>query len=111
MDVVIGGQCLLPGLPGLRQFSGGVACVAEVGKNLSFRGAVAVVPAQAERVFKMSDGPGKVIKMKLDVSEGVPDKISEFAVAQLGDKGKRLLAERAGPVVVAQKGVEPTDIA
>ena len=87
IDVVVDGQCLLPGLPGLRQFAGGVACVADVDKDLCFVVAVAVVPAQAEREFEMGGGLGEVAEMVLDVTEGVPDRMLEVAAAELRDQG------------------------
>lgn len=48
LDVVIDGQRPLPGLPGQRQFAGGVARVAGVSKDLCFGVAIAVVLTQVE---------------------------------------------------------------
>jgi hypothetical protein len=44
-------------VPGLRQFAGGVACVAGVVKDHCFDLAVPLVPAQAERELEMFGGP------------------------------------------------------
>jgi hypothetical protein len=110
-DVVEDDQCPLPGLSGLPWFTGGVARIPELGKDLCFTVAVAVVPAQAERDLEVSGGLGEVTKMVLDVTESVPDAIFETARAELGYKGERLLAERLGLLVVAEEGVEPGDAA
>src|SRR5262249_47426013 len=88
LDVVIDGQCLLPGVSGLWQLASGVACVADVCKELRFIGAIAVVPAETEREFEMGGGLGGVTEMKLDVAGGVPDVVLEVAAAELGDKGQ-----------------------
>ena len=88
LDVVIDGQCPLPRPPGLWQVADGVACVADVGKELCFIGAVAVVPAQGEREFEMGSGPVGVAMMKLDLPESVPDVMLEVTAAEFGDEGQ-----------------------
>src|SRR5712691_98065 len=86
INVVVDGQRLLPGLPGLRQFAGGVARVAEVCQDICLVGAVAVMPGLVEREFEMGGGLGEVASMKRDVTEGVPNAILDVEPAELGDK-------------------------
>jgi hypothetical protein len=110
LDVVVDGQCPLPGLAGLRQFAGGVACVAEVDKDRPLCGGVGNVPAEGERGFEVGCGLGEVAEAKLDVAEGVPDGMPEAVVAAVpGGKGKCLLAGCTGPLVVAKESVVPAD--
>src|ERR1044071_1350214 len=58
----------------------------------------------------MGDSLGKVAEMMLDVAEGVPDVVLDPAAAELGEKDHRLIAESAGPLVVAQQGTAPGDV-
>jgi hypothetical protein len=51
LQILEDGQRLLPGLPGLRQFAGGLAGVGEVGEGFRFKAAVAGFPGDAERVL------------------------------------------------------------
>jgi hypothetical protein len=51
VEVFEDGERLLPGHPGLGQLAGGLAVVAEVGEDVSFEGAVADFPVQAEQTL------------------------------------------------------------
>ena len=56
LQVLENDQRLLPGLPGLRQFAGGLAGVAEVGEGGRLAEAVAGFPVQAERATVAGSG-------------------------------------------------------
>ena len=111
LQVVEDGQRLLPGLPGLGQFAGGVAGVAEVGEDrLLPVAAVADFRAMRERALVAGGGFGEVAQLVLGVPEavpgvGLPRRSPSFAV-----QGECLLAERAGLLVVAEEGVAPADV-
>src|SRR3954452_12321631 len=109
VEVVADGECLLPGLPGLRELAGGVAGVAGVGEDFRFGVAVAMIPAQPERELKISGGPGDLAQLMLDVAEGVPRVVLEVAATELGDQVQGLLAEFAGLLVVTGEGMGPGD--
>jgi hypothetical protein len=65
LQVLENGQRLLPGLPGLRQFAGGLAGVAEVGQYGRLAEAVAGFPAQAERALILGPVPASAWRSRL----------------------------------------------
>jgi hypothetical protein len=60
LQVLEDGQCLLPGLPGLRQLADGLVGVAEEGEGLGFNPAVPHFSGDTERSLIARGGLGEV---------------------------------------------------
>ena len=79
---------LLPGLPGLRQFAGQVAGVADSGESAGFAEPVAAFPEQGESTLVAVGGFGAVPQMELGAPEAISDMCLEPVVADFGAQGK-----------------------
>ena len=88
LDVFEDGERLLPGLPCLREITGDITGVTEVGEGVRFNPAVTEFPGDVERVFIAGDGFGKVAQMMLGVAQAVPRMALTSAVASFCTEGE-----------------------
>lgn len=88
LDVFEDGERLLPGLPRLREITGGITGVTEVGEGVRFNPAVTEFPGDAERALIAGGGFGKVAQMVLGVAQAVPRMSLTSAVAGFRAEGE-----------------------
>jgi hypothetical protein len=102
VQVVEDGQCLLPGILSPLRIAGCVAGVAEVGEGSGLAVVIAQVPDDIEGVLVMCCRFVQATELMFSVAEAIPGVCLAIAVAEIAVQGQGLLAERPGPLVVAE---------